>query len=129
MPELSRFLRDKGGWEPQSTIMRKGRGSSSLSFLTTLLWPYHPPLYLKKPQFSGSSESSGIKCFNGFPYCNDWLIWYSVNTSIGYFEVQLLPYISHRVSRETAIRCAFFGTTEEVFFMQKVAHLCHEYFE
>ena len=26
MPEFSRFLRDWGGWEGQSRIMRKGRG-------------------------------------------------------------------------------------------------------
>ena len=32
MSELHRFLRDEGGWEPQSTAVRKGRGE----FLTPL---------------------------------------------------------------------------------------------
>jgi len=34
MPELSRFLREKGGWELQSTVVRKG--SEELPFLSTL---------------------------------------------------------------------------------------------
>ena len=54
MPELSQFLRDKGGWELRSTVARKGRGSSSL---TTVLRGSHPLLYLK------NLEGSGIKYF------------------------------------------------------------------
>ena len=41
MPELYRFLRDKGGWEPQSTVVRKGGGFlTPLSRYSALAFPY-----------------------------------------------------------------------------------------
>ena len=36
MGQGSRFLRDRGGWEDRSTIVRKGRGIYPLSLLTTV---------------------------------------------------------------------------------------------
>ena len=63
IPALSRFLRDKGGREPQSTVVRKGRGSSWRPFLTSVLWPSHPPLSLK------NLESLAINYFNSLPDC------------------------------------------------------------
>ena len=47
--ELSRFLRDKGGWEPQSTVV-----SSHSTFLPTVLWGSHPPSSLKNLESAGS---------------------------------------------------------------------------
>ena len=44
MPELWRFEREKGGRKPQSTVVRKDRGSSLTPFLTTLFFgiPFLP---------------------------------------------------------------------------------------
>ena len=43
LPELSRFLRDKGEWEPQNTVVRKGRGE----FLTPFSpWCFEVPILL-----------------------------------------------------------------------------------
>ena len=55
MPELSRFLREKGGWEPQSTLVRKGGEEHPLPFLTSVVWGTHPLLSLKNLESSGTS--------------------------------------------------------------------------
>ena len=53
MPELCRFERKKGGWEPQKTVLRKESEELPLPFLTTVLWGSYPPSSLSNLQSSG----------------------------------------------------------------------------
>ena len=57
MPELSRFLRVKGGWEPQSSVVRKGRGEfQNNSIGKKVQWDLHEFL----------NDAIGIKGAMGF---------------------------------------------------------------
>ena len=52
MPELWRFEREKGGWEPQSTVVRKGRGGLPHSSFTLMFFWFPSSLFsLKPPEF------------------------------------------------------------------------------
>ena len=64
MPELSRLLRDKGGWEPHSGGKGEG-GVSLLPFLTILCFGAPILPYLSK---NLSIESSGINWVFALPH-------------------------------------------------------------
>ena len=53
VPEFWRFEREKGGWEPQKTVLRKESEELPLLFFTTVLWGSNPPFSLSNLQSSG----------------------------------------------------------------------------
>ena len=86
-------LRDKVGFEPQSKKVRKWRGSSSLPFLTTVLWGPHPPYLLKNLEISGINSVSLVSPCKHNNWFIDWELWGSSYSTLVYPETNSISLI------------------------------------